>query len=303
MTDLFDFEAKSSSFAVMGNPVKHSKSPQIHSLFAQQCGITLDYTQIQVDAGGFYQAVSHFSAQGGTGLNITLPYKVEAFQLCQKNPNTLSPRAQLAEAVNTLLFKTDAKIKTLVHGDNTDGAGLVADLQNNIGFSLQDKSILVIGAGGAVRGVIGSLLECQPKGITIANRTADKAIALGERFGNGVQGMGLEQVDGQVDNRVDNLADNMTFDLIINGTSASLKGQLPGISEHYINSNTLVYDMMYNLMNGNQPTVFMKWALSNGAVQVHDGLGMLVEQAAESFHLWHQQRPDSQPVMDALRQL
>ncbi len=281
MTDLFDFKLKSSSFAVMGNPVQHSQSPQIHHLFAQQCGITIDYDRIQVDVGGFHQAVSHFSACGGVGLNITVPYKVEAWQFCQQGKNTLSHRASQAQAVNTLRFeKPDC-----VFGDNTDGAGLVADLQNNIGFSIRDKSVLVVGAGGAVRGVIGSLLECQPKSITIANRTVDKATALSEKFGDDVHGVGLEQV-------VDR-----PFDLIVNGSAASLNGQLPGLSEKCISENTLVYDLMY----GAQPTIFMNWALAQGAARVHDGLGMLVEQAAESFYVWHQKRPHSQSVIDALR--
>ncbi len=281
MTDLFDFKAKSFDFAVMGNPVQHSKSPQIHTLFAQQCGVAINYERIQVDVGGFYQAVSHFSAHGGAGLNVTVPYKVEAYQLCQKPPNTLSPRAQQAQAVNTLRFETAGAI----YGDNTDGAGLIADLQNNIGFSIRDKSLLVVGAGGAVRGVIGALLACQPRDITIANRTVDKATALSERFGADVYAAGLnDSVDTPVD-------------LIINGTAASLNGQLAGISAQYINSSTRVYDMMY----ANQPTVFMNWARSNGAGEVHDGLGMLVEQAAESFYVWHQKRPDSQAVIRALR--
>lgn len=284
MTDLFNFKSKSSSFAVLGNPVQHSKSPQIHGLFAQQCGIRIDYERIQVDVGGFSQAVSHFSACGGAGLNITVPYKVEAWQLCQQGQNTLSQRAKQAQAVNTLCFEKP----NYVFGDNTDGAGLVADLQNNIGFSIQDKSILIVGAGGAVRGVLGALLECQPKGITIANRTIDKASALSERFGAfgiGVQGVGLEQV-----------ADS-GFDLIINGTAASLQGRLPMLNEKCVSENTLVYDMMY----GTRPTIFMNWALAQGAAQVYDGLGMLVEQAAESFYVWHQQRPDSRAVIDALR--
>ncbi len=281
MTDLFDFTAKPSAFAVMGNPVKHSKSPQIHRLFAQQFDIALDYTRIQVDVGGFGQALSHFSAHGGAGLNITLPYKVEAAQLCQKPPNSISQRARLAQAVNTLRFATDG-----VYGDNTDGAGLVADLHNNIEFSIKDRSILLIGAGGAARGVIGALLDCQPKEVIIANRTIDKANALSHQFGHRVSAVGLDAVPDQA------------VDLIINGTAASLSRQLTGISEQYINNST-VYDMMY----ADQPTIFMQWALSNGATEAYDGLGMLVEQAAESFYLWHGKRPDSRAVIHALRQL
>ncbi|WP_424947324.1 shikimate dehydrogenase [Candidatus Spongiihabitans sp.] len=281
MTDLFDFKLKSSGFAVMGNPVQHSKSPQIHRLFAQQCGIAIDYDRIQVDAGGFDQAISHFSAHGGAGLNITLPYKVKAWRFCQQGQNSLSHRASQAQAVNTLRFENQGG----VFGDNTDGAGLVADLQNNIGFSIQDKSILVVGAGGAARGVIGSLLACCPLRITIANRTVDKATALSEQFGDDVQGVGLDR------------AADRSFDLIVNGTAASLAGQLPGIGGKCIAKNTLVYDLMYDA----QPTIFMNWALAQGAAQAHDGLGMLVEQAAESFYVWHRRRPHSRPVIDALR--
>ncbi len=281
MSDLFDFKAKPTRFAVMGNPVKHSQSPEIHGLFARQCEILMSYDRIQVDPGGFKQAVSHFFAHDGAGLNITLPYKVEAWQLCRQSGNTLSIRAELAQAVNTLQLEKDGS----VWGDNTDGAGLVADLQNNIGFDLHGKSILVVGAGGAVRGVIGSLLEYDPKIITIANRTVAKAAALGERFGPGIQAVGLDR------------AADASFDLIINATAASLDNRLPGIGEKCISVDTLVYDMMY----GSQPTIFMQWALAHGAARCHDGLGMLVEQAAESFALWHQRRPDSQSVIRALR--
>ena len=161
----------------------------------------------------------------------------------------------------------------------------MADLQNNIAFSIQDKAILVVGAGGAVRGVIGSLLNCGAESIAIANRTVEKANVLSERFGSKVISIGLDQTAGT------------SYDLVINGTAASLEGRLPGIDYQCIDAHTVVYDMMY----GNQPTVFMQWAQSNGAAQTHDGLGMLVEQAAESFHVWHGKHPDSQSVIQALR--
>ncbi|MCY3769418.1 MAG: shikimate dehydrogenase [Gammaproteobacteria bacterium] len=281
MSDLFDFKTRPSGYAVMGNPVTHSKSPLIHHLFAQQTGIEIRYDRIQVDVGGFGQAVSHFSANGGAGLNITVPFKVEAWQLCQTEKSRISPRAQLAESVNTLQFNGDGTL----FGDNTDGPGLVADLQNNLGFGIQDKSILLIGAGGAVRGVLGSLHECNPERIVIANRTADKAVRLSKRFDQRVEGTGLHRVP------------NDEFDLVINGTAASLGGTLPGIDKKCLGADTAVYDMMY----ADQPTVFMKWGLSNGAAHAHDGLGMLVEQAAESFYVWHRKRPDSQPVIHAIR--
>ena len=281
MSDIFDFKARPAGYAVMGNPVAHSKSPRIHQLFAQQTGIAIQYDRIQVDVGGFRQAVSHFSANGGAGLNITVPFKVEAWQLCRTGKNRISPRAQCAESVNTLQFNGDGT----TFGDNTDGRGLVADLQNNLGFSIRNKSILLIGAGGAVRGVLGSLYECSPERVVIANRTADKAVRLSERFDQRVEGTGLHRVP------------NDEFDLVINGTAASLDGTLPGIDRKCLGAETTVYDMMY----ADQPTVFMKWGLSNGVAHAHDGLGMLVEQAAESFYVWHRQRPDSQPVIHAIR--
>ena len=281
MSDLFDFSPKSSHFAVMGNPVKHSKSPQIHNLFSQQCGISLQYDRIQVDLGGFDQAVSHFAAQGGAGLNITVPYKVEAWELCNNSQNSISDRAHLAEAVNTLVFEKDGS----VFGDNTDGIGLVTDIQNNIGLNLADKNILIIGAGGAVRGVLGPILQCAPKLVSICNRTSARATALAQRFDGNIEGVGLDRPALQA------------ADLIINGTSASLGGELPNIDPDYVSENTRVYDMMYSP----QPTVFMQWALAQGAAAAHDGLGMLVEQAAESFTIWHQQKPDSKSVINALR--
>ena len=286
MTDLFDFKAKPSNYAVMGNPVKHSKSPDIHTLFARQFDIAMEYERIHVDVGGFDQALSHFSAHGGAGLNITVPYKGEAWNRCRTDNNRLSDRAELAEAVNTLRFEADGSI----YGDNTDGQGLVTDLENNIGFSLENKHILIAGAGGAVRGVLGPILDHNPSSLTIANRTLNKASALVARFSDlykvELLAIALDQTG------------NNTYDLIINGTAASLDGKLPGLLEGSIDEGTIVYDMMYS----QQPTVFMQWALSNGAKQSHDGLGMLVEQAAESFYLWHGKRPDTRPVIEALRQ-
>ncbi len=309
MTDLFDFPTQSNHFAVMGSPVAHSQSPQIHQLFAQQFDIRLQYDRIQVDAGGFNQAVSHFAAHGGAGLNVTAPFKRDAWQLCAQPSNHLSARAQRAQAVNTLRFDVgrldqDGLSHGLSHvrqvfGDNTDGVGLVRDIQNNLGIEITGKRVLVLGAGGAVRGVLGALVACQPARLTIANRTASKAYALAEKFGTdadtdtddnnsahlNINGCGFKRIDEQ------------TFDLVINGTSASLNGELPGIAPHCLGARTLVYDMMY----ARRPTVFMDWATANGAGKVSDGLGMLVEQAAESFAWWHHQRPDTATVIDALR--
>ncbi len=286
MTDLFDFRAPRRHFAVMGNPVAHSKSPIIHQQFAQQFGIQLDYERIQVDMGGFDQAVSHFAAQGGAGLNITLPFKVEAWQLCQRPGNGLSTRSQISESVNTLKFDDDGSVQ----GDNTDGVGLARDIQANLGYQLVQKNILIVGAGGAVRGVLEPLLGCQPRQITVVNRTPHKAMALARRFnqagfGN-VYGGGLNQA-------------TEVFDIVINGTAASLAGALPDISSNCIGAETLAYDMMY----GQEPTLFMKWAMDQGATQASDGLGMLVEQAAESFSIWHGRQPQSGPVISYLRKL
>jgi len=284
MSELFDFKASSKNYAVMGNPVKHSRSPQIHSLFAQQCQIDLEYDLIQVDVGGFDQAVSHFMAHGGSGLNITIPFKVEAWQLCNKKPNRTSIRAIRAESVNTLKFEEDGSI----FGDNTDGIGIVRDIENNIGYSIKGSRILIIGAGGAVRGILGPLLDKQPRQVTITNRTIEKARQLVQHFNNTtVISCGLDKKD------------DAEYDLIINGSATTdLDRTLPAVHQDCIRSDTVVYDMRY----GQQPTVFMKWALVHGAQSAYDGLGMLVEQAAESFFLWHNQMPDSLPVIKALRQ-
>jgi len=266
-------------YAVMGNPVAHSKSPRIHALFAQQTGETLEYTAILVARDGFPAAVAEFQAGGGKGLNITVPFKEQAWQLAA----TRSPRAQLAGAVNTLVLNQDGRH----HGDNTDGAGLVRDLYDNHGIDLAGRRILLVGAGGAARGVLEPLLETGPRLLVIANRTADKAIELARHFctlGH-TEGCGLDDVEGQA------------FDLVINATAAGLSGAVPALPADVVNGNTWCYDMMY----GTGPTAFMHWARQRGARHVMDGLGMLVEQAAESFRLWRGVRPDTAPVIAALR--
>jgi shikimate dehydrogenase len=283
MSDLFDFKSRPTAFAVIGNPVRHSRSPQIHKLFAEQCGVVLEYERIQVDIGGFEQAVSHFHANGGAGLNVTVPFKRDAWQLCRRGANSLSARADQAEAVNTLKFEADGSVL----GDNTDGMGLVSDIEKNLGFSIRGASVLLVGAGGAISGIIGPILQSSPGEITIANRTRVKSDYLARRYGNGIKTMELEQVP------------ETPFDLIINGTAASLDGKLPGIDTACICDNSLVYDMMYQL----QPTAFMKWALDNGSARASDGLGMLVEQAVGSFYIWHGKRPDSEVVIQALRKI
>ncbi len=281
MADLFDFKTRRTDFAVMGNPVQHSRSPDIHRQFARQCGMTLEYGKIQVDPGGFSQAVSHFHANGGAGLNITVPYKEEAWKLCCKTGNRLSARADTAQAVNTLRFEPD----DTVFGDNTDGLGLVRDIQDNLGLCLSGTSILILGAGGAVKGILEPLLDCRPEQLCLSNRTSGRATDLAGRYGGQVIALGLEET-GQ-----------RTYDLIVNGTSSGLAGARPAIPDSCIHSGTLAYDLMY----GPQPTAFMKWALDCGARAACDGLGMLVEQAAESFFIWHNTYPDTEPVIRQIR--
>lgn len=261
-------------YAVVGNPVQHSKSPRIHQHFAEETKQDLSYEKILIPIGEFERYVSDFFQQGGAGLNVTVPFKEEAYRLCHK----LSQRAKKAGAVNTLLIGKDG----LLYGDNTDGAGLVRDIEKNHGVSLANKRILVLGAGGAVRGVMEPLLAAAPKSITIANRTLSKAEELAALFD--CQSSGYESLEG-------------VYDVIINGTSASLGGEMPPLPNGILNVDSWCYDMMY----GAEPTVFLKWAMSKGAMGT-DGLGMLVEQAAEAFYLWRHCRPATEPVIQLLRQ-
>lgn len=277
MADPFDFD-KPDRYAVMGSPVAHSRSPRIHALFAHQFGHKLEYTAIQVDPGGFTQAVDQFRAGGGKGLNITVPFKPEAFRLADH----LSDRARIAHAVNTLRFEPDGKL----FGDNTDGAGLVHDLEKNLHVTIKDKRILVLGAGGAVRGVLHPLLHRHPALIVIANRTVAKAKELAEEFAQfgEVESSGFEQLKGK------------HFDLVINGTAASLKGEIPPLPVNLFSRDALAYDMMY----GEKSRPFIDWALLHGAARAVDGLGMLVEQAAESYFIWRGVRPETKSVIEKL---
>ena len=266
-------------YAVMGNPVAHSKSPRIHTLFAEQTSQQLLYEAVLVEKNSFKEAVADFLQRGGKGLNITVPFKEEAWALA----TTRSERAERAGAVNTLILDQNGRH----FGDNTDGAGLVRDLLQNHGATLKNKRLLLVGAGGAARGVIEPLLNENPALLVIANRTADKAIELARLFcelGH-TEGCGLDDVAGQ------------SFDLIINATAASLAGQVPALPDSVITPGSSCYDMMY----ADKPTAFMEWAQQRGATHCMDGLGMLVEQAAESFYLWREVRPDTGPVIQALR--
>ncbi|MBJ7274945.1 shikimate dehydrogenase [Marinobacter salarius] len=268
-------------YAVVGNPISHSKSPRIHSLFARQTGEQLEYTAIQAPEDDFAGTVKGFFERGGKGLNITVPFKEQAWQLA----NLRTQRAERAGAANTLYKDSKGSLTA----DNTDGKGLVTDLMVNHGVRLAGKRLLVLGAGGAVRGVLGPILAEEPAALTIANRTLAKAEGLVSFFESvagdtHLEACGFEQP-----------AD--TFDVIINGTSASLQGDLPPVSASVIGAETVIYDMMYSL----QITTFNQWALDQGATRVFDGLGMLVEQAAESFRIWRGKTPDTRPVIEELR--
>lgn len=278
MEDIFDFGKKIEDYAVMGNPISHSKSPSIHALFAEHTKQSILYTAIHVDIEGFTQAVGNFAAAGGKGLNITVPFKQEAWELVTSR----SERAERAGAVNTIKIENGQ-----LFGDNTDGVGLVNDLIINNDIELKDKNILLMGAGGAARGVLIPLLKQNPSSLFIANRTPDKAKDLAEDFSDAgnVKGGGYDAIA------------ELKFDVVINATAASLQGDLPPLPDSLLNDNASCYDMMY----GAKPTPFMTWAKEHKATNVLDGLGMLVEQAAESFYIWRNVRPDTKIVIKKLR--
>jgi shikimate dehydrogenase len=263
-------------YAVIGEHIGHSRSPQIHARFARATGQALEYGLIDVPAAGFAAAARAFFAGGGRGLNVTVPHKMAALELA----DTLTPRARRAGAVNTLALGADGKLL----GDNTDGAGLVRDLGINLGCTLQGARVLLLGAGGAARGVIAPLLEAGVAALVILNRDAARAARLAQEFS------GLGPVTAA------DAAAGTSFDLIINATSASLRGELPSVPAGAVAGTTLAYDLAY----GGTDTVFMQWARSAGAARVVSGLGMLIEQAAESFLLWRGVRPDTAPVLAAL---
>jgi len=268
-------------YAVFGNPIAHSKSPQIHTLFAKQTGQSLIYTAELAKVGQFEPAVKDFISNGGKGLNVTVPFKEDAWSCAA----TRSKRAQRAGAVNTLMLQTDDSL----FGDTTDGVGLVRDLTQNHKVVITNRDILLVGAGGAVRGVLEALLEQQPASLRIANRTKQKAVQLAEDFSNlgNTSGCGLDEINGA------------HFDIVINGTSASLQGDLPPLPETIFKAGACSYDMMYAA----QATPFMQWSSANGAKQVFDGLGMLIEQAAESFYIWRGVKPETAAVIQQLREL
>lgn len=266
-------------YAVIGNPIEHSKSPEIHAAFAKQTGERISYTRLLGSLGDFAGDVHRFLATGGRGLNVTVPFKEDAWRLADE----LSERAQTAGAVNTLMLLEDNRLR----GENTDGVGLVRDLRVNQGYEFRNKRLLILGAGGAVRGVVRPLLEAHPKRLIIANRTAAKAYALAQglmAYGQAA-GCGLEELVG------------MQFDLIINGTAAGLGGAIPEIPDQILAKGGWCYDMMY----GKEETAFQCWGRQHQAARALDGLGMLVEQAAESFRLWRGILPETAPVIRLLR--
>ena len=266
-------------FAVFGNPIQHSKSPIIHTLFAQQYAQQIEYRAVHVGLDDFVQATSRFFEAGGAGLNVTVPFKHEAFALAHRN----SERSLRAGAVNVLTLADDG----LIDGDNTDGIGLIRDLIANLGWTVQGLRVLLVGAGGAARGVLEPLLREQPRELLVVNRTAARAAALASEFAD----------IGPLEGGAFDLIGARQFDLIINATSAGLSGAVPALPSSMLAENSRCYDMVY----GAVPTPFLRWSADHTAGAVSDGLGMLVEQAAEAFYLWRQLRPETYSVISQLR--
>lgn len=268
-------------YAVVGNPVAHSLSPRIHQLFAEETGHSISYEAIQFNLKNFADQATDLVSRGYKGINVTVPFKEQAWTMAQKR----SPRAQDAGAVNTMIFQPDG----VIAGDNTDGIGLGRDLIANHQILIEHRKILILGAGGAVRGVLGMLLSKKPGLLTIANRTIEKAEKLAEDFFHvwDVQPCRYDELGRE------------KYDLIINGTSAGLHNEMPPVPDSVLGINSVCYDMMYNLT---QQTLFVNWAMDRGALRAFDGLGMLVEQAAESFYIWRGVRPQTAPVISALRE-
>lgn len=271
--------SEKSRYAVFGNPIKHSKSPAIHAMFAEQCEQAMQYRAVRVELDGFEQAARNFFDGGGAGLNVTVPFKRDAYEFAGR----LSKRAERAGAVNTLTMAQDG----VVEGDNTDGIGLVRDMVANLGWAVSGQCVLVLGAGGAVRGVLAPLLRERPKELLVVNRTPERAAQLAAEFSE----------LGQLQGGAFELIGERQFDLIINATSAGLSGEAPTLPGSVLTERSCCYDMVY----GPEPTPFMRWAAHNTAWAVSDGLGMLVEQAAQSFYIWRGVRPETQSVINALR--
>lgn len=264
-------------YAVIGNPIEHSRSPQIHAAFAAQTDERLSYGRILGEVDAFEGQVDGFFAEGGLGLNVTVPFKERAY----RHAEVLSTQAQRAGAVNTLFVRDG-----VLHGDNTDGTGLIRDLGCNHRFNFSGASLLMLGAGGAARGVLQPLVEQRPRALVIANRTVEKAIQLAAITDHPtVRGCGFNDLMGT------------RFDLIVNATAAGLTAEVPAIPDDCLADGGWTYDMMY----GAEPTAFVKWGQAHAAGMALDGLGMLVEQAAASFRLWRGVMPDTAPVIALLR--
>jgi shikimate dehydrogenase len=263
-------------YAVVGNPIAHSKSPEIHLRFAAQAKQKIGYERIEAPIDGFEEKALSLRDAGYRGLNVTVPFKLDAAKLASE----LTPRARLAGAVNTLKFDGDT-----ILGDNTDGIGFVRDVTERLKFGFGDCAVLVLGAGGAVRGLLGSLLDASPRWLAVANRSHERAEELAEEFG--VEAIHFDEIPAE------------HFDLIINGTTTGLHNEAPAIDPETFNDCQLAYDLVYAA----DPTPFMHLAKAGGAKQVTDGLGMLIEQAAESFLLWRGVRPETQSVYRELRAL
>jgi shikimate dehydrogenase len=261
-------------YAVVGNPIQHSLSPQIHAAFAAACGHDITYEKLLAPLDGFEEFALGLRDAGYHGLNVTIPFKLDAAKLA----DSLTPRARLAGAVNTLKFDGDT-----IFGDNTDGVGFVRDVQGRMKFQLEDAAVLILGAGGGVRGLIGALLEEKPKWIAVANRTHGRAEELADEFG--VEALSFDEVPAE------------HFDIVINGTPTGLHAQAPAIDPETFDDCALAYDLVYDP----HPTPFIELARRGGAKAVSDGLGMLVEQAAEAFLVWRGVRPDTAHVYRDLR--
>jgi shikimate dehydrogenase len=263
----------------MGNPIAHTKSPLIHAAFAQQTGQLIHYQAILVDPDGFNTALKEFQKQGGKGLNITVPFKEDAW----KTADSLTARAERVCAVNTIWFDENGKC----YGDNTDGIGLIRDLTINHNINISGQEVLILGAGGAVRGILDPLFDQNPARIMIVNRTIPRAKELAIAFSE--RG---ELITGDYDD-----LKSQQFDLVINGTSASLQGTVPPLPADILRAGTSCYDMMY----ASTDTAFVTWAKGHHAARTYDGIGMLVEQAAESFYIWRGVRPETRSVIEMLK--
>jgi shikimate dehydrogenase len=266
-------------YAVIGHPVTHSRSPFIHACFARQVGHDIEYSRIDASPEAFERTVAEFFAKGGKGLNVTLPHKESAVRLA----SDLTPRAARAGAVNTLSPLAQGGLM----GDNTDGLGLIRDLVYNFGVAIAGRRVLLLGAGGAARGVLIPLLGLQPRELVIANRSPMRAVALAAQFedGGNVRGCGFGDLAGE------------PYDVVINASAASLAGEVPALAPEVVEAHSFCYDMAY----GKDDTAFVRWAKERGCVRTAMGLGMLVEQAAESFFIWRGIRPDTAPVLAALK--